>query len=77
MVMSGISRFATAALCAAVFACTTLPTLAQDAKPGDKPPTASEAAKEAQRQRDEFVEASKAVTGPAGNAECEIGRAHV
>ena len=49
-------------------------TLAQsgDAKSGDKPAAAQAAdpAKEAQRQADEFVEASKLVSGPAGNPEC-------
>jgi hypothetical protein len=49
-------------------------TLAQsgDAKNSDKPAAAQAAdpAKEAQRQADEFVEASKLVSGPAGNPEC-------
>ena len=38
----------------------------------DKPAVAqpADAAKEAQRQVDEFVEASRTVTGPAGNPEC-------
>ena len=51
-----------------------LPALAQsgDAKSSDKPPAAqpADAAKEAQRQVDEFAEASRLVTGPAGNPEC-------
>ena len=38
----------------------------------DKPPAAqpADAAKEAQRQVDEFAEATRLVTGPAGNPEC-------
>jgi len=49
------------------------PTFAQsgDAKPGDKPAaTATDAAKEAQRQVEEFTEASRQISGPAGNPEC-------
>jgi hypothetical protein len=42
-----------------------------DAKPAEKSPEAkAEAAKEAQRQIDEFAEAARTVNGPAGNAEC-------
>ena len=44
-----------------------------DAKPGDKPPQAGQAAdpaKEGQRQSDEFAEAAGQVNGPAGNPEC-------
>ena len=43
-----------------------------DAKSGDKPSAAQPAdpAKEAQRQIDEFAEATRLVTGPAGNPEC-------
>ena len=43
-----------------------------DAKSGDKPAAAPPAdpAKEAQRQIDEFAEATRLVTGPAGNPEC-------
>jgi hypothetical protein len=33
-------------------------------------PSAADAAKDAQRKVDEFVEASRMVTGPAGNPEC-------
>jgi hypothetical protein len=49
-----------------------LPALAQsgDSKSTDKPPTAADPAKEAQRQADEFAEASRLMTGPAGNPEC-------
>lgn len=38
-----------------------------DAKPADK---AAEAAKDAQKQLDEFAEAQRLVSGPAGNPEC-------
>lgn len=43
-----------------------------DTKSGDKPAAAQPAdpAKEAQRQVDEFAEASRLVSGPAGNPEC-------
>ena len=49
-----------------------LPALAQsgDSKNTDKPPAAADPAKEAQRQVDEFAEASRLMTGPAGNPEC-------
>ena len=51
------------------------PALAQggDAKPGDKPPQAAQpadAAKDAQGKADEFAEAARVVSGPAGNPEC-------
>jgi hypothetical protein len=60
------------ALCAAIL---TLPAaaLAQDTKPGDKPPAAGqpgEPAKDSQKRADEFAEAAKAINGPAGNPEC-------
>lgn len=35
-----------------------------------QPQAAADAAKEAQRQADEFAEASRVVSGPAGNPEC-------
>ena len=43
-----------------------------DAKSSDKPPAVqpADAAKDAQRQVDEFAEATRLVTGPAGNPEC-------
>jgi len=51
-----------------------LPAVAQnaDAKSGDKPAAAqpADAAKDAQRQVDEFAEATRLVNGPAGNPEC-------
>jgi hypothetical protein len=40
-----------------------------DAKPGDKPAPAQTDA-DAQRRVDEFAEAARQVSGPAGNAEC-------
>jgi hypothetical protein len=57
---------------AVVLSAATLPALAQsgDSKSTDKPPAAADPAKEAQRQADEFAEASRLVTGPAGNPEC-------
>jgi hypothetical protein len=59
-------------LASALFA--SLPASAQngDNKNGDKPTAAQPAdpAKDAQRQVDEFAEASKLVNGPAGNPEC-------
>lgn len=71
--MSFFLRFSFAALLAATCLCASLPALAQggDQKAGDKPPAAPvDAAKEAQRQVDEFAEATRTVTGPAGNPEC-------
>ena len=50
-----------------------LPALAQDAKPADKPgdkPPAAQADADAQRRVDEFAEAARLVSGPAGNPEC-------
>ncbi|MBN8935453.1 MAG: beta-1-3, beta-1-6-glucan biosynthesis protein [Rhizobiales bacterium] len=44
-----------------------------ETKGGDKPAAAqatADAAKEAQRQADEFAEAARVVSGPAGNPEC-------
>jgi hypothetical protein len=57
---------------AVVLSAAALPALAQsgDSKSTDKPPAAADPAKEAQRQVDEFAEASRLVTGPAGNPEC-------
>src|SRR6202163_4069663 len=43
----------------------------QNGKPGaTSPPQAADAAKENQRKTDEFVEATQAINGPAGNPEC-------
>ena len=71
--MSFTVRFSFALLLvAAAFA--SQPASAQngDNKSGDKPPSAQSAdpAKDAQRQVDEFAEASRLVNGPAGNPEC-------
>jgi hypothetical protein len=67
--MSFFVRFSFAALLA-VSMSAPLPAVAQsgDTKSSDKPP--ADPAKEAQRQVDEFAEASRLVTGPAGNPEC-------
>ena len=71
--MSFTMRFSFALLIAAT-ATFASPASAQngDNKSGDKPPAAqpADAAKDAQRQVDEFAEASKVVNGPAGNPEC-------
>jgi hypothetical protein len=72
--MSLFLRFTFAVLFAAASTLVCLPASAQsgDVKSGDKPasPSPADAAKEAQRQADEFAEASRAVSGPAGNPEC-------
>jgi len=63
-----------AAFVIAALAMASVPSLAQsgDSKARDKstPAPAGEAAKEAQRRIDEFAEASRQVSGPAGNPEC-------
>jgi hypothetical protein len=64
---------ALALLCALLCPFLVPPALAQNSatKPGEKPPAAApEAGKEAQQKVDEFAEAQRAVTGPAGNPEC-------
>jgi hypothetical protein len=72
--MSFTVRFSFALLIAATATFASLPASAQngDNKSGDKPAAAqpADAAKDAQRQVDEFAEASKLVNGPAGNPEC-------
>ena len=72
--MSFFVRFSFAVLIAAASVFASLPAFAQggDAKNGDKPATAQPAdpAKDAQRQVDEFAEATRLVNGPAGNPEC-------
>jgi len=72
--MSFFLRLSFAALLAAASVLPALPALAQsgDGKANDKPAAAqpADAAKDAQRQVDEFAEASRLVTGPAGNPEC-------
>ena len=72
--MSFVVRFSFAVLLAALPMFVSQQSFAQsgDAKSSDKPPAAqaTDPAKEAQRQVDEFAEASRLVTGPAGNPEC-------
>jgi hypothetical protein len=72
--MSLLLRISLAILLTAVPVFASQPTFAQsgDPKSADKPPAAQSAdpAKDAQRQVDEFAEATRLVTGPAGNPEC-------
>src|SRR6476646_2494717 len=72
--MSFFLRLSFAALLAAASVLPALPALAQsgDNKANDKPVAAqpADAAKDAQRQVDEFAEATRLVNGPAGNPEC-------
>jgi hypothetical protein len=72
--MSFLLRASLAALLAALPVFASQQTFAQsgDTKSSDKPAAAQPAdpAKEAQRQVDEFAEATRLVTGPAGNPEC-------
>ena len=72
--MSFTMRLSLALLIAAAAAFTSLPAFAQggDNKSGDKPAPAQPAdpVKDAQRQVDEFAEATRLVNGPAGNPEC-------
>jgi hypothetical protein len=72
--MSSLLRLSPAILFAAGLVFASQQTLAQsgDSKSGEKPPAAqpTDPAKDAQRQVDEFAEATRLVTGPAGNPEC-------
>jgi hypothetical protein len=72
--MSFLLRLSLAILLTAVPAFVSQQTFAQsgDTKSTDKPPAAqpTDPAKDAQRQVDEFAEATRLVTGPAGNPEC-------
>jgi hypothetical protein len=71
--MSFLLRVSLAILLAAAPMFASEPTFAQsgDTKSNDKPAAqAADPAKEAQRQADEFAEATRLVTGPAGNPEC-------
>ncbi|MET0969114.1 MAG: beta-1-3, beta-1-6-glucan biosynthesis protein [Tardiphaga sp.] len=43
---------------------------AQDQKPAANAPTAADVVRESQKKTDEFVEATQAINGPAGNPEC-------
>jgi len=69
--MSSPLRVSLAALLAASCLLSSLPASAQsnDAKPADKPAQAQPDA-DAQRRADEFAEAARQISGPAGNAEC-------
>jgi hypothetical protein len=73
-VMSLHLRILGAAILAMTLACPFTPALAQsgDAKPAEKPAEGKPdaAAKDPQKQVDEFAEAARVVSGPAGNAEC-------
>jgi hypothetical protein len=66
------SRLSLAALLAASCLFASLPASAQnsDAKPADKPAQGQPVDADAQRKADEFVEATRQISGPAGNAEC-------
>ena len=72
--MTPLLRLSLAILLTAVPVFASQPTFAQsgDTKNADKPAAAQPAdpAKDAQRQVDEFAEATRLVTGPAGNPEC-------
>jgi hypothetical protein len=72
--MSRFVRSLPAACCAAVLVFAPLSAWGQagDSKAGDKPApnVAADAAKEAQRRKDEFAEATRLIAGPAGNPEC-------
>jgi hypothetical protein len=71
--MSSLPRTGLAALFAASMLFASLPALAQEAKPADKPgekPAQAQVDADAQKKVDEFAEAARQVSGPAGNAEC-------
>ena len=63
-------RILVTAVAAALMLCVLRPTFAQtpEQKPPDKPQAGE--AKENQKKPDEFAEAEKLLTGPAGNPEC-------
>jgi hypothetical protein len=67
-------RILAAAMLAAALASPLTPAFAQtgDAKPTEKPADGkpAEAAKDPQKHVDEFAEAARTLSGPAGNAEC-------
>ncbi len=70
--MSLLLRLSLAILLTAAVASQSTFAQSGDPKSADKPPAAQPAdpAKDAQRQVDEFAEATRLVTGPAGNPEC-------
>lgn len=74
--MSSLVRSCLAAVLAASCLFAVLPAMAQSAdpkpadKPGDKPAAGQPVDADAQRRVDEFAEAARQVSGPAGNAEC-------
>ena len=74
LTMSAFSRVFLATLLVAASMLVCMPSFAQSGEPkaGDKatPAQAAEAAKEAQRRIDEFADAARLISGPAGNPEC-------
>jgi hypothetical protein len=69
---SMIMRIVSAAACAAVFTWASTFASAQsgEPRPADRPAAAGEAARDSQRRADDFAEASRVLSGPAGNPEC-------
>ena len=69
-------RLSLAALLAASCLVASLPASAQNSdtkpadKPADKPAQAQSVDPDAQRKSDEFTQAAREISGPAGNAEC-------
>ena len=61
-----------AVFCMAAFSLSATAALAQDnnGKPAEPSKSATDAVKEGQKKIDEITEATKALTGPAGNPEC-------
>jgi hypothetical protein len=61
-----------AVLCMAAFSLSAIPAFAQNSngKPPEPAKSATDVVKEGQKKIDEITEASKALTGPAGNPEC-------
>jgi len=65
-------RYSLAVVCAATFSLMTTAAFAQNnnGKPAEPPKSATDAVKEGQKKIDEIAEATRALTGPAGNPEC-------
>ena len=59
-----------AVLCMVVLSISATTAFAEDAKPAEPAKSATDVVKEGQKKIDEIAEASKALTGPAGNPEC-------